>query len=306
LSTPSDDPRLEHWLARPEAASGPARVSIVGFAVDQGVARNAGRPGASAGPRAIRERLWRMCPDAEDLAPFVRLLESTRDLGDVAASGDLEADQRALSEVVANELARGAFVIVLGGGHETTYGHFLGYARAQRAVAIRNIDAHPDVRPLRDGLGHSGSPFRQALEHPSGLCESYRVEGLQPSATARAHLTYLAARGARFGFRRRFDPEALYDAACDTLATFCLDAVDQAFAPGVSAPSTDGLLPAEWLRAAYLAGASPRVASADVVELNPAFDRDGQTARLAARTVWELLRGLAAREAPSARGPRDL
>jgi formiminoglutamase len=297
LSTPADDPRLAHWLAQP--SPGPARVCIVGFAVDQGVARNGGRPGASAGPAALRERLLRMCPDSERPERFVRLLEQTRDLGDVAASGDLEADQRALAEVVARELARGTFVIVLGGGHETSYGHFLGYAGAQRAVTICNIDAHPDVRPLRDGLGHSGSPFRQALEHASGLCRGYRVEGLQPSAAASAHLTYLSARGARFGFRRNFDPESLYDGAGDTLATFCLDAVDQAFAPGVSAPSTDGLSPGEWLRAAYLAGASPQVSSADVVELNPGLDRDGQTARLAARTVWELLRGLAARESAS-------
>jgi arginase family enzyme len=35
------------------------------------------------------------------------------------------------------------------------------------------------------------------------------------------------------------------------------------------------------------------VSSADLVELNPRFDRDGQTARLAARTVWEILRGRA-------------
>ena len=34
-----------------------------------------------------------------------------------------------------------------------------------------------------------------------------------------------------------------------------------------------------------------RSSSADVVELNPAVDRDGQTARLAALTVWWLLRG---------------
>jgi formiminoglutamase len=297
----SDDPRLEHWLVRTIPASASARVSIVGFAVDQGVARNGGRAGASAGPQAIRERLLRMCPDAEKPAPFVRLLEQTRDLGDVQASGDLDADQRTLGEVVASELARGAFVIVLGGGHETSFGHFLGYAGARRPVAIENIDAHPDVRPLRDGLGHSGSPFRQALEHPAGLCKSYHVQGLQPSAAAEGHLTYLTERGARFGFRRNFDPEALYQTSCDTLATFCLDAVDQAFAPGVSAPSTDGLLPAEWLRAAYRAGACPSVTSADVVELNPAFDHDGQTARLAARTVWEMLRGLAARDALASR-----
>jgi formiminoglutamase len=273
-------------------------VSILGFAVDQGVLRNGGRAGASAGPDAIREHLLRLCPDAQDRAAFVRLLEQTRDLGNVEASGDLEADQHTLGEVVASELARGAFVIVLGGGHETTYGHFLGYAGAQRAVAIHNIDAHADVRPLRDGLGHSGSPFRQVLEHSSGLCRSYRVEGLQPSAVAEAHLTYVTERGGSYGFRRNFDAEALYTSSCDMLATFCLDAVDQAFAPGVSAPTTDGLLPAEWLRAAYRAGACPQVSSADVVELNPRFDRDGQTARLAARSVWEILRGLAGRAPP--------
>lgn len=294
MSTASDDPRLEHWL-RASDVRADSRVSLIGFAVDQGVIRNGGRAGASAGPAAIRERLLRMCPDAENRAAFVRVLEETRDLGDVQASGDLEADQRALGEVVAQELARGAFVIVLGGGHETSYGHFLGYAARGRALAIENIDAHPDVRPLRDGLGHSGSPFRQALEHPARLCKSYCVEGLQPSAVADAHLAYLQEKGARFGFRRRFDADALYDGEDDTLATFCLDAVDQAFAPGVSAPSTDGLFPAEWLRAAYRAGACPRVTSADVVELNPNYDRDGQTARLAARTVWELLRGFAAR-----------
>lgn len=290
----SDDPRLEHWLAG-SASRREMRVSLVGFAVDQGVARNGGRPGASAGPKAIRERLLRMCPDAERPERFLALLECTRDLGDIEASGDLEADQRALGEVVAQELARKSFVIVLGGGHETSYGHFLGYAAEQRAVTIHNIDAHPDVRPLRAGLGHSGSPFRQALEHPSRLCTHYRVEALQPSAVAAAHLTFLKEQGARHGFRRSFDPETLYDAGSDTLATFCLDAVDQAFAPGVSAPSTDGLFPAEWLCAAYRAGACPHVTSADIVELNPTFDRDGQTARLAARTVWELLRGFAAR-----------
>lgn len=33
----------------------------------------------------------------------------------------------------------------------------------------------------------------------------------------------------------------------------------------------------------------------DVVELNPRFDADGRTARLAALTVWWFLKGLAER-----------
>lgn len=290
-----DDPRLSHWLAPEGPHKRPTRVSIVGFAVDQGVARNGGRVGASHGPSAIREVLHKLCPDAENPAPFIELLEHTRDLGDIQASGDLENDQRALADVVGHALSEGSFVIVLGGGHETSYGHFLGYVQANRPVTIHNIDAHADVRPLKNGLGHSGSPFRQALEHPSKLCRGYRVEGLSPASVSAAHLQYMTERGATYGFRHRFDAEALYMAGGDVLATFCLDAVDQAFAPGVSAPSTDGLTPAAWLRAAYRAGASPMVSSVDIVELNPSFDRDGQTARLAARTVWEVLRGLASR-----------
>jgi formiminoglutamase len=83
--------------------------------------------------------------------------------------------------------------------------------------------------------------------------------------------------------------------AAPALVTFDLDALDQAFAPGVSAPAARGLAPGPWLRAAFLAGRSPAVASADVCELCPPADDGGRTARLAALTAWEVLRGLAQR-----------
>lgn len=90
--------------------------------------------------------------------------------------------------------------------------------------------------------------------------------------------------------------ETIYDAAgAPTLASFDMDAVFQAEAPGVSAPNAAGLRTELWLAAAYAAGRCPAVTSADVVELNPRVDRDGQTARLAALTVWWLLRGRAER-----------
>jgi len=79
------------------------------------------------------------------------------------------------------------------------------------------------------------------------------------------------------------------------MVTFDLDALDQAFAPGVSAPAARGLSPGAWLAAAHRAGRTPAVASADICELCPAHDEGGRTARLAALTAWEVLRGLAAR-----------
>ena len=64
-----------------------------------------------------------------------------------------------------------------------------------------------------------------------------------------------------------------------SMVSFDIDAVDQAFAPGVSAPATGGLTPDLWLHAAYCAGANPQVSSMDLVEMNPRQDRDGQTAQ---------------------------
>jgi formiminoglutamase len=293
------DPRVGHLLGRDLADGAPRPAAVlVGFPSDEGVRRNGGRPGAAGGPRAIRERLYRLAPDPAD-DRMTGLVRRTRDLGDVAVSGDLERDQDALAEAIAPLVADGVFTIVLGGGHETTFGHFLAYARGRRPVSILNWDAHADVRELHDGLAHSGSPFRQALEHPSGACRRYAVAGLLPWAVAAAHAAFVCQRGGEVVWRadvteQRID--ALYDDLhAPALVSFDLDAVDQRDAPGVSAPAAGGLSADLWLHAAGRAGRCTAVTSADVVELNPSFDRDGQTARLAALTVWQLLRGFAQR-----------
>jgi formiminoglutamase len=167
-------------------------------------------------------------------------------------------------------------------------------------VSLLNWDAHPDVRELNDGRGHSGSPFRQALEHPSGLARGYTVAGLLPHAASAAHVAYVRGRGrGRVLFRDELSGTAVRELysllEAPALVSFDLDALDQSAAPGVSAPAVGGLGAEEWLRIAGAAGACPAVGSADVVELSPTYDIDGRTARLAALTVWHLLRGLARR-----------
>ena len=295
-STAPDDPRLGHLLGRALAPGEPPRVVLAGFPSDAGVRRNGGRPGAAEGPAAIRRALYRMTPDVTHVQGFTALVERVHDLGDLEVSGDLEEDQAQLGHALAPHLAAGAVSIVIGGGHETAFGHFLAHASAAAPVRILNWDAHADVRELRDGRAHSGSPFRQALEHPSGACDFYTVAGLQPSAVAASHLEYVCARGSAH-MRSAVSAElisALY-AASPTLISFDLDAVDVASAPGVSAPSTDGLRVPLWLDAARRAGRTSSVRGVDVVELSPPLDPDGRTAALAARTVWAVLQGLAER-----------
>ncbi len=304
-----DDPRLgeciEFWRHSPPILR-PNRPVLVGFPQDEGVRRNQGRPGAAAAPAAIRPWLYRLTPwdgqSGTDLAALDLL-----DLGDIRIEGGLEESQQALAEVIAALLTAGCVPIVLGGGHETAYGHYLGYVRAGRDVAILNLDAHLDVRPFPDGQGHSGSPFRQALEHPHRPLpgDHYTCLGAQPFAVSREHERCVRDKGGvirwcpemREQAGRIFlqECEHLADGGCPVYVTFDSDVVRQSDVPGVSAPNPVGLSGVEVIACAALAGQCRAVTSFDLVEINPSFDRDGQSARWAAVVIWHFLNGLARR-----------
>ncbi len=310
-----DDPRLgevaEFWRGGPPDLR-PGRPVLIGFPQDEGVRRNGGRVGAAEAPREIRHWLYRLvswnCEEDNDLAALGLL-----DLGDVRIEGDLEATQAALGEVVGAVLRSGAVPLLLGGGHATAYGHYLGYVAADLPVAIINIDAHLDVRPLIDGKGHSGSPFRQAMEHPTHPLpgEHYACLGVRPHNMARAHLLYVEDGGGMVfpvGRLLRMLPPLLRlqcqefgSAGCRVYVTLDADVVRAADVPGVSAPNVLGIPGDMGVACARVAGRTPGVSSFDLVEINPRFDRDGQSARWAALVVWNFLAGLARRLASSDR-----
>lgn len=298
--TSDDDPRIGHWLQNGLDELEDVKAVLIGFPSDIGVRRNGGRPGASDGPVKIRKQLYKMTPSAEYYQPFVELLDACGDAGDLKITGELARDQQNLGEVVAGFLEQDIVPIILGGGHETAFGHFLGYAESDLDTSIFNLDAHTDVRPLKNGNPHSGSPFRQALEHDSGCADTYLVAGLQPHSVAQAHLEFIDERGGHYKFRDETNITSVSSLfhqheSNHLMVTFDLDAVDQSQAPGVSAPCTNGLPADLWLTAAYLAGRNEQVSSFDISEMNPSHDRDNQTAKLAALTVWHFLLGLSQR-----------
>jgi formiminoglutamase len=296
--TAMHDPRVGHLIGQDLKDGEWPDIAIMGFPCDNGVRRNHGREGAAMAPDVIRDMLYRCTPDR---APgFTRLLGRTADFGNLQLAGDLESSQDRLGRMVGECLKHNTVPIVLGGGHETAFGHFLGYVHAGQDVTIINWDQHPDVRRMVESHPHSGSPFRQAIEHPSKRLQEYRVAGLLAHSSAPAHVEYVEQHGGHVWWREEVTPQAIASivstTATATMATFDVDAVDQAFAPGVSAPAVGGLTSELWLRAAAACGANPRVTSLDLCEMNPRFDRDGQTARLAALTLWTFLKGVASRQ----------
>jgi formiminoglutamase len=280
---------------------------LVGFPSDEGVRRNGGRPGSARAPDRIREFLYRLT--AWDGVAGVDLADSgLLDMGNVHVDQELEQVQQRLGVVVAALLRADAVPIVLGGGHETTYGHFLGYVGATLNAAIINVDAHLDVRPYPNGA-HSGSPFRQALEHADRPVTfgGYAVIGAQRQSVAKSHAEFVLAHGGRLHWLPALaspdwplsvlagELENMEARTDSVLLTVDADAFRQSHVPGTSAPSPVGLDGATWPEIAYLAGRRLSVRSIDLVEVNPAVDPDGQSSRWAALGIRQFLVGLAER-----------
>jgi formiminoglutamase len=283
---------------------------LVGFPSDEGVRRNHGRPGASEAPDVIRDYFYRLTSwDALAQADIGNI--ECLDLGNLRIDKSLAQAQEDLGQLIGAILQSEAAPIILGGGHETAFGHYLGYVAAGVKCGIINVDAHLDVRSYEAGP-HSGSPFRQALEHQTHPLKSggYVVLGAQRQSVAQAHCRYVLQRGGRIHWQTP-DMEvkntvALFCEELDRLAhdneaimvSVDADAFHQADVPGVSAPNPCGLDGRVFPEIAFQAGLNAKVRSLDLVEINPQFDRDGQSARWAALGIRQFLVGLALR------GPR--
>lgn len=308
--TPADEkPAYWHQQIRcwepdqePISAAGQKSTDFVllGYACDAGVYRNQGRPGAKGGPRAIRERLAKLALPADP----PRIL----DLGDIRADhAQLENGQAVLGDLIDTVLKAGATPVVLGGGHDIAYGHYLGLrsflsSQDKKRLGILNLDAHFDLREP-DGQGNSGTPFYQILSDQAGRIPKvqYFALGIQAQANTQTLFAtaekfgvhYLPARACNRnhwsqvrekldGFLRQIDHLYL---------SIDLDGFASAYAPGVSAPSPMGFAPSFVLSILDYLMDTGKLLSVDVAELNPDYDQDGATARLAASLVHHFLCG---------------
>jgi formiminoglutamase len=274
--------------------SGLAPAVILGFASDEGVRRNKGRTGAAAAPAAIRAALGPLA---------FHLDRSVADAGDiVVADGALEAGQARAGQAVAAMLDAGRLTVVLGGGHETAFASYLGVAgseavRGGRRLGILNLDAHFDLRA--EPLPSSGTPFLQMAhaEAAAGRDFRYAVVGIsQPNNTQALFNT-----ADRLGVQYLLDEDCTAERVRMFVANFMdsvdvlyltidLDVLPASVAPGVSAPASYGVpLPVISAVCRQVAD-SGKLLHLDVAELNPGFDLDGRTARVAARLVNTLLR----------------
>ena len=267
------------------------KIALLGFACDEGVKRNHGRPGAAGAPDALRRALANLASHHGH--------DRRGDLGNIIAQApDLEGAPQALRDAVRRCQQADMRTFVLGGGHETAFGHGAGLLDAfpHARVGIINLDAHLDLR--RADHATSGTPFRQLAQ----LCDEQQRE-----------FHY-----ACFGVSRAANTQALWDEAqqrgvtivedvdCDTAQAplaQVIDSVDKIYLtidldvlpawemPAVSAPAALGVPLATVMRLVDAVCRSGKLQAVDMVEFNPRFDDDGNAARVAARLGWQIAHG---------------
>lgn len=269
---------------------------LIGFECEEGVRRNKGRLGAAEAPKALRKEMaslpWKLPVDKKIV-----------DIGNLACLGtELEQAQQQLGQSVTKVLEKNMYPIVLGGGHETAYGHYLGVRASigkQARLGIINIDAHFDMRSYEEQPS-SGTMFRQILEQDEKA--NYFVLGIQRYGNTQELFEKADELGARYEYEDKMQMGQLDDVMKQLdqfidkndyiMLTFCTDVLNAAYAPGVSAPSPFGLEPTVVRAIIRRVMAHEKTRSFDISEVNPSVDENNRTVKLGAYLVNEAIMSL--------------
>ncbi len=273
-------------------------IALLGFCCDEGIRRNKGRIGAKEGPAALRDACRNLPVSGTH---FVMI-----DAGDVVcADQDLEGAQEALGKAVAQLRTANYLPIVLGGGHEVSWGTFLGMQRIGkgRSFGAINFDAHFDLRePDPENGANSGTPFFQMYQH----CLDFNKEfyylpiGIQQYSNTRRLFDLASQITNRYFLAEQFTNDQLEAlimsingmvSNCEhILLSIDLDVFSTCFAPGVSATSFNGIAPnSMFKRLVRHTVFSGKIDAINIAELNPVYDKDGRTAKLAASIIFDIV-----------------
>jgi arginase len=296
--------------------STPRRVSLIGAPTDIG----AGHRGASMGPEALRvarlgEAIASHGVEVEDLGnlvgpsnPWLPPIDGYRHLAQVVAWN------RTLHDAVHAVLQGQRMPIVLGGDHSLGIGSISAVARHCRETGkklrVLWLDAHADFNTstLTPSGNIHGMPVACLCGH--GPRELIEIGGQVPAVHAKwvrqigirsvdagekrfVHQQGLEVFDMRFidesGMRHTMDLAlATMDANTHLHLSFDVDFLDPDIAPGVGTTVPGGPTYREAQLCMEMIADSGRLASLDVMELNPALDVRNRTAELAVDLIESL------------------
>ena len=245
------------------------------------------KPGCRFGPDVIRDAF----NNIEIFHPYFGVdLETVNieDLGNTTHTVSVKEMLDMVKKVTTELVAKNRQLFILGGEHSLTYGTYMSFPKETGYVVF---DAHYDLRDEYADTKLSHAAYLRRIVEERGANNILHVGA---RAFVKEELEFLKENNIKTisdsEVREGKGPELLKDFASsyDSLyASFDLDVLDPAFAPGVGNPEAVGMTSRELFDLIHsLEG--KKISGIDIVELNPQYD-NGSTASIAAKIMSTMI-----------------
>ena len=264
----------------PGNAESDSQLALIGFRYDE---NSSFTKGAAEGPSQIRAALrseaWHLTSEnGTDLSGDATFFDAG-DIEPVAGS-----DMFALIENSTSTLLNdGLSPICLGGDHSITYPIVRAFARKYQPLNILHFDAHPDIYESFQGNRYShASPFARIMQHK--LVTRLVQVGIR---TFNAHQREQVKKyGVESIEMHQLRDDLVLEFDAPVYISFDVDALDPAFAPGVSHREPGGLSTRQAIN--LIQRMKGKVVGADIVEFNPRMDPLHITGTVCAKLLKEI------------------
>ena len=275
---------------------------IISVPFDHGVKLINGRPGARFGPKKIIQEFNRLIKNKKIKNIITLNYEEVKPI-----QKDIKRTHERVTNVVRRAIKENEIPIVIGGGHDISFGSGKAAFLEYKKLGQINIDAHYDVRPVVDGKITSGTPFRRLLEGHFLKGKNFVELGVHAPKNLKEHHDYIVQKKGTllkldyinksgiekaleigFNIAKRNTNAIVFD--------IDIDGVQKRFAPGCSAPCIKGFTKKQILKAAFIAGKNNDVKLFNLMEVNPLYDVNNKTVKLAAELILNFIKGMSQRK----------
>jgi len=257
-----------------------AQLALLGIRYDENSSFTKGAADAPPQIRAaLRSDAWNLTSENGTDLSGDSIFFDAGDIEPVAGSQMSALIENSVSTLIAD----GLMPISLGGDHSITYPIVRAFARKYKDLSILHFDAHPDIYDSYQGNRNShASPFARIMEEK--LVKRLVQVGIR---TFTAHQREQVR---KFGVEsiemRNLIGNLQLEFDTPVYISFDIDALDPAFAPGVSHREPGGLSTRQAID--LIQRLKGKVVGADIVEFNPRMDPLHVTGTVCAKLLKEI------------------
>lgn len=257
-------------------------IAIIGVSDDR---RSINNEGCGKAPDQIRKFLYNLTAGPYPLKIV--------DLGNIKNGYAVTDTYFALTSAVTEMISANVLPIILGGSQDMTFANYQAYQNLGQIINIVAVDPMFDLGRSEQELD-ARSYLSSIIMHQPNYLFNYANIGYQSyfiDQDALKLMKNLFFDTYRLGIVRDSLEEVEPIVRNADMMTFDVSAIRASDAPGNGNATPNGFYGEEACQVVRYAGLSDKLTSIGFYEVNPGYDRTGQTAHLVAQMIWYFLDG---------------